>query len=188
MFQASIPSKAAQSAVRTRALAEMSRRLMGDFEMYASGKCHIRTHYNRCTCTFSFYLSLYKFHLWKKIGAQRKTSPEFYILFTIIDCVACVFLPKLHIHWSLGTRFRSRCLSQSTNIRFYFHTPQCLILIIIVGFLFSWPREVRTRSAVNAYAGVLLGSDRSPCGLHLPWWIDVAQLLACMKELRNYSV
>lgn len=89
---------------------------MGDFEMYTSGKYHIRTCYNR----FSFCLSLYKFHPWRKISAQQKTSPEFYILFTIIGFVACVFLPKLHVQ--LGTRFKSRCLSQSTNIRFYFHT------------------------------------------------------------------
>lgn len=94
---------------------------MGDFETYTSGKCRNRTRYNKYT--FSFYLPFYKFHLWRKIAAQQKISPEFYTLFTIIDLITCVFLSKLHVHLCPGTRFRSHCLSQCTNVKFHFHTP-----------------------------------------------------------------
>lgn len=148
---------------------------MGDFEMYASGKCHIRTCYNKCT--FSFCLSLYKFHLWRKIGAQQKNSPEFYILFTVIDCVACVFLSKLHVHLSLETRFRSHCLSQSMNVGFHFHTLSVSHSDHYCGILFSMTQGGENQVSVNANAGDLLGSDWSPHGLHFLWCIEVPNSL-----------
>lgn len=111
---------------------------------------------------------------------NTKTSPQFYRLFTIIDCLACMFLSKLYMHLSTGTRYRFHYPSQF-NVRmssFFYILRLCLILIITVGSGFPRPtREVSVRSSVNSNSGnVLLWWDWGTHGLYLLWCVKFIQL------------
>lgn len=99
---------------------------------------------------------------------------------TITDCLACVFLSKLYMHLSLGTRYRFHYLSQF-NVQmssFIYMLSLCLVLIVIVGFCFLRPtREVSIRCSVNSDSGnILLWSGWSTHGLYLLWCTEVVHL------------